>query len=183
MIEWICRTVEAAIDAGVRSASGYGAVMFAVVLVPLDVRLAAAAGAAAPQLGVQRLQVPCAELVDRDRAECRPNVPLDVPDIGPAGRLLDLDRAQPLAERPAERNGRLRRPLLIYLRQRPGHHLLGTPMRGLIGALDRSGQVPVPASHRVLAGVHPDLKRGTADAHAASPSPAVAAACGSWTTA
>jgi hypothetical protein len=77
MIEWICRTVEAAI--GTHACGAHPATaqsLFAVVLVMLDVRPAVAAGAAAAQLGVQRLQVPGAELVDRDRAERRPDVPL-----------------------------------------------------------------------------------------------------------
>jgi quercetin dioxygenase-like cupin family protein len=50
-------------------------------------------------------------------------------------------------------------------------------VRGVIGALDRLGQVSAPAGHRVLTGVYPDLDRDATDADVASPSPAVSAGC------
>jgi hypothetical protein len=90
------------------------------------------------QLAVEALQSEGAQLVGSDRPERRGDRSVDVTDVSPTGRVLQLDGAQPLVEDVGEGDGRCRRALLVDLREQPGECLLGAPLRG---ALDAPGTV------------------------------------------
>jgi hypothetical protein len=115
----------------------------------LDVLLAAAVVAAAPQLRVQpvdRLGLDPAKLQPADR---RPDVILDLADVAGAGLPLDVEHLQPPVQQLVDRGLRPRAALLVDLVEQPGDGLLGSRFVSLwvarAGTVSRS-QIFLPVS-------------------------------------
>jgi hypothetical protein len=104
--------------------------------------------AAALQAGVELLEGFGVHLGRRQDAERRPNIDADQVVVTVAGRLGELRDVEPLVERLADGDVRLRVPLIVDLRLQLGERLLG---RGL--GLCCLFQVPRPPGQWVGTGV------------------------------
>ena len=139
--------------ADVRDAPRRRAVVLAVDTV-LDGGTPTAALPTPTELAVEALQGQCAQLVGSDRPESRSDCSVDVADVGPAGRVLQLDRVQPLIKDVGESDGRRRRALPVDLREQPGQRLLGASLCRAIGTRNGLAAVYPPAGDRVVTGEH-----------------------------